>query len=160
MLEPDVEQRQIDITAICREQAASIRPEFPNATVNTPLPAEATALAHPRIGIAIEELLRNAIVHADEPDLTVSITGIVDEETVTIEVADDGPGLPEMELTALEGLFEEPLEHSRGIGLWLVQFLVAKSNGKLDTGGSTVTDDQALADGSGAVVRMTFDREE
>lgn len=149
VLEDDQRMETVDLATVGRERAADVRRDFPKATVVDDLPAEATARAHPRVGIAVDELLRNAIVHAERADVRVEITGAVEGDVVTLTVADDGPGLPEMELSALEGLFEEPMEHSRGIGLWLVQFLVAKSEGDLET---TVRED------GGTVIQLRFQR--
>ncbi|WP_167837403.1 PAS domain S-box protein [Halosimplex halophilum] len=78
---------------------------------------------------------------------TVSVTGTVDERSVTLSVVDDGPGIPDAELAALERGAETALDHGSGVGLWLVEWVVAKSGGDL----SFETDD-----GTRATVR--FDR--
>jgi signal transduction histidine kinase len=46
-------------------------------------------------------------------------------------VADDGPGIPEMEIEVLESGEETPLAHSSGIGLWLVNWLTDHLNGQI-----------------------------
>lgn len=150
VLADDPEPRPIDLVPVVHHHADGVQEDFPEAVVTVDAPESATALAHPRIGIGIDEVVRNAIIHADRADPTVAITVTTGDERVAIEVADDGPGLPSMELSALEGSFEEPLEHSRGIGLWLVQFLIAKSDASLSTRPN---------DPTGTIVRMTFERE-
>jgi len=74
---------------------------------------------------------------------TVTISSTVDEETVALHVADDGPGISETELEVLDEREETPLKHGTGVGLWLVDWVVDHSGGDLtfDTGdeGTTVT---------------------
>ncbi|WP_436928501.1 PAS domain S-box protein [Halosimplex halobium] len=81
---------------------------------------------------------QDATTHAGEAP-TVSVTGTVDERSVTLSVVDDGPGIPDAELAALERGAETPLDHGSGVGLWLVEWVVAKSGGDLsfETGDGT-----------------------
>jgi len=54
-------------------------------------------------------------------------------ETVTVRVADDGPKIPEEEsgvLTGGESL--GPLYHGSGLGLWLINWIVKRSDGTLE----------------------------
>ncbi|QLH76223.1 PAS domain S-box protein [Halosimplex rubrum] len=102
--------------------------------------------AVPVVDLAVRNLLDNALRHAGEAP-TVSVTATLAERSVTLSVADDGPGIPDAELSALERGAETPLEHGSGVGLWLVEWVVAKSGGDL----SFATDD-----GTRATIR--FDR--
>lgn len=95
---------------------------------------------------AFRELADNGIEHNDQPQPTVTITAETQaEETVAvIRFADDGPGIPDHERTILEKQTETPLQHSRGLGLWLVQWSVENAGGTLDVSensprGSVVT---------------------
>ncbi|MFB6296504.1 MAG: sensor histidine kinase [Halobacteriales archaeon] len=63
---------------------------------------------------------------------------------VTIEVADNGPGIPEQDRNVLKEGRETALEHGSGLGLWLVYWVIDKSGGVLgfdenDPRGSVVT---------------------
>ena len=149
VLEDEMGLTDVNLERIVRARVVAVSSEFPAVDVDVEAAAGSRAIAHPRIGIAIEELLRNAITHAEEARPAVTITITTGGDTVALAVADEGPGLPEMELAVLDGTFEEPLEHSRGIGLWLVQFLVAKSDATLETRAN---------DPAGTVVTMTFER--
>jgi two-component system OmpR family sensor kinase len=73
------------------------------------------------------ELVENALAYADEAVLTARVT----DETLEFSVVDDGPGLPELEREVLESSLEEPLRHSRGLGLWTVQFIVDRAGGEI-----------------------------
>ena len=102
--------------------AASIAVDVPSVT----------AIAHPKLDLAVRELVENAIVHNDRvDDPTVEISASVGEEWVTLYVADNGPGIPEFELQVLDEEEETDLSHGSGIGLWLVYWIVKRSNGEL-----------------------------
>lgn len=121
------------------------RSQFPNVTIEQSLDSEANALASPRFNRAIEELVTNSIVHndADTPKVNLIVTREDDEVAVTI--ADNGPGIPEHETNALKQRTPpDPLFHGRGLGLWLVYWIVQFSQGTInlansDQRGATVT---------------------
>jgi signal transduction histidine kinase len=98
------------------------------------------------LGLAVDNLLENAVVHTTSLSPTVEVTVRRDEETGTVEVsvADDGPGIPRQEREVLVDGQETPLDHGSGIGLWLVNWIVSESMGTVSFGendptGSVVT---------------------
>jgi PAS domain S-box-containing protein len=133
------------------------RTENPETPVDERLPASAWAQTHEAVGLAVGELLENAAVHAGGSGIEVSIEDRPDEGIVLVQVADDGPGLPEMERRVLAEGSERPLSHMEGIGLWLVNWTVTSSGGSLavDTGGTEGTNGSGTA---GTVVEMRFPR--
>ena len=101
--------------------------------VSADVPSSAPALAHESLELAVEELLENAVVHGgDPPVVSVSVTDRPDEGVVEIRVADEGPGLPEMERAVLLRGAETPLEHMEGLGLWFVNWTVSASGGTVE----------------------------
>nr|WP_231896116.1 MULTISPECIES: histidine kinase N-terminal 7TM domain-containing protein [Haloferax] len=105
--------------------------------------------AHPRFDLALTELIENAISHhSGEEPIAVRVTTDVSPTDVTIIVEDNGPGLPPSEFAVLEAGEETDLEHGSGIGLWLVYWIVSRSNGTLSV---QVSD-------SGTEVRITLNR--
>ncbi|MEY7851563.1 histidine kinase N-terminal 7TM domain-containing protein [Natrarchaeobius sp. A-rgal3] len=91
-----------------------------------------------------ENLVENGIEHveADAPVVTVSFEGIVDGRMAAVAVNDDGPGIPDHELSVLERGEETALEHGSGLGLWLVTWCVRMLGGDLTfetEDGTTVT---------------------
>lgn len=83
-------------------------------------------------------VLRNSVTNAVAyGESTVTISAGPTESGCTVEVTDDGPGIPAMELEALAAEREQPLQHSRGLGLWELKWSVDELGGEL----SFVTDD-------------------
>lgn len=73
------------------------------------------------------ELVENALTYGTEAVLTARVT----DKALEFTIIDDGPGLPDLEREVLENPIEEPLRHSRGLGLWTVQFMVNRAGGGL-----------------------------
>lgn len=101
--------------------------------------------ATPRIELAVEEVVRNAIEHHDdaEPAIAIEARRSSDGDTARVRIEDDGPGIPPEELAVLERDDETQLEHLSGIGLWLVRWIVRESGGSVrferpDPGGTVV----------------------
>jgi PAS domain S-box-containing protein len=145
LLDDESDREPIDLMTIIRGEIVGLRDEWPAADIELIGPETVSVLASPHLSLAFEEILENAIEHsnAEMPETTASVT--VNPTTVTVEVTDNGPGIPEMEVDLISDTREEtPLSHGQGMGLWLVQLLVRRSGGSLDfstneEGGSTVT---------------------
>jgi len=93
--------------------------------------------------VAVHEIVRNAVEHADDPSPTVECTVDRDGDAARLRIADDGPGIPEAELAALSAGEESPLSHASGIGLWFAHWTVRDSGGEMSVrsnpgGGSVV----------------------
>ncbi len=140
------EKHPIDVTDVIWETATGIESEHPEANLSTDMPDSAWVRIPDEFEMAIEELLRNAIEHADHetPNIEVRVSAPDDEDSdVVIDVVDDGPGIPDHEVTVISTNEETPLSHSEGLGLWLVNWIVIAADGELsfersDLGGSCV----------------------
>lgn len=139
--EPD--RVTVDVASVVATVVDRARGSHPAATIETDLPDWATASADSHLVMAVEDLVDNAIVHANDPAPRVRVSVAVTDEWVVLEVADDGPGIPEPELAVLRSGGETDLQHGSGAGLWLVTWIVERSEGELafDTSaeGTTVT---------------------
>jgi len=112
------------------------------ATVEIGDPPAVAVRAAPPSGDALAELLDNAVRHNPDAAPTVAVEFSVHEESVTVAVDDDGPGIPDAETAALAGA-ESQLDHSAGLGMWFVNWVVEATDGHLsfadaDLGGSRV----------------------
>jgi PAS domain S-box-containing protein len=135
----------LDVAAVVRTVVADVRERYPDGEMTVDLPAECRVTATHAVGQAVGELLENAFEHADRDRPSVDVRVERDADATRIVVADDGPGIPEMERRILTDDVEvDPLYHGSGLGLWFVSLAVGHSNGTLrfgenDPRGSVVT---------------------
>lgn len=124
--------RTLDLVPIVRRVADDLGGSHPEARIEVDLPDRASVSASPGIGRAIEELATNAVLHSDEAEPWVAIGVEAADGHVQVRVADDGPGIPEMERRVITGEHEiEPLYHGSGLGLWLVAWFARRSAGSI-----------------------------
>lgn len=126
------ESRQsFDLVAVVEERVAELTAEAPGVAVRTELPDSRVVRAHPSLPLAIEEALRNAIEHNDD-DVTVTVRVGRDGDATTLSIADTGRGIPEIERETLRNAEETPLEHTEGLGLWLIYWTVTRAGGTVE----------------------------
>jgi PAS domain S-box-containing protein len=84
--------------------------------------------------LAIDEAIENAIVHndLDEPQVEIQVTQVGDGRELCVEIADNGPGLPDDQWNVLMAGEETPLAHTTGIGLWLIYWTLTALGGTVD----------------------------
>jgi len=150
-------ERVVELTEIARDHVEVLTAGEALDVEPTPLrPAVETEIsrrrdAHPGADIAVVDdvpnvdvsangmlpsvfrnLLDNAVKHADGADATVEVSARTGDETVTVTVADDGPGVPEARREAIFEKGERSLESDgTGMGLYLVRTLVEQYGGEV-----------------------------
>ena len=128
-LSPELERVEMtDVVAVLLDR---LEERFPDATVTADLPETAPAASLPRIETALWELLENAGKHGGDP-AAVEVNVTETEYNIVIEIADDGPGLPESEAKVLTTGTEEPLIHGQGLGLYLAYWIIRNLKGEID----------------------------
>lgn len=125
-----------DVSALLARVTETVAARYPDADVDSDvdrsIPEGCRATAVPELEIALVELLENAIVHNDRAHPSVDVTADCEGGRVRIRIADDGPRIPEMETTVLTGERSiDQLSHGSGQGLWLVYWVVRRSDGTL-----------------------------
>ena len=109
---------------------------YPASRVTLDCPQDVRIEAERSLGVALRELIENGVVHNDRDHPTVEVTARRTGDSVKITVSDDGPGVPIEERLVLTGEQEiQPLFHGSGLGLWLVNHVVRRSNGSLEFAG-------------------------
>ncbi|WP_172861825.1 sensor histidine kinase [Halopenitus persicus] len=109
-----------DLADVIERVVETIRRDHPDVTVHVDHEGPETVAGGPGLETALRCLVENAAVHNDAPNPTVWVS-VQDAGTETvISVADDGPGIPDHEITVLDTNEETPLSHGSGVGLWLV----------------------------------------
>jgi len=122
----------VDVADVVEDIVEELRLEHPSADITAELPERAVARSHETLELALNELLENAIVHSDCGAPTVEVTVVAGDDVVEIRVADNGPGLDDTDREALLRGAETPLEHTQGLGLWLVRWAVEIADGTID----------------------------
>jgi len=127
---PDPQSR--DVVATVERQVAAVRDRHAGVDVRIAVPETAHALAIEELDAAVRELLDNAVRHTADPEPSVEVRVETGTDTVTLSVADDGPGIPDPEVDVLTHESEiGPLYHGSGMGLWMVHWIVRLSGGTL-----------------------------
>ncbi len=132
--------------------AAAVREEYaeryPEARIDVAVPDDAVVRGDERLAEAIGHLVENAVVHSrgDGPRVEIAAERHPETGTVSVRVADDGPGVPEGVRGVITGEAEvTQLNHNTGIGLWIVAWIVEAYGGEvafgpgIDGEGTTVT---------------------
>jgi PAS domain S-box-containing protein len=122
--------KEITVEPLLQRVASTLRSEHPDATIAIDCPTDVTVQAPPEFEYSISELMTNAIMHNDSSSPEVAITVTQLDESTRIEVADNGPRIPEMEREIIVGEVKEtPVYHGSGLGLWFVKLVVSQSGG-------------------------------
>jgi signal transduction histidine kinase len=91
----------------------------------------------------VDELITNAVKHNTSLDPTVHVAvTLSDDDEVRFSVSDNGPGLSAQEQHILTEGEETQLNHSSGLGLWMVTWIVTYCGGMVaadvDDEGTTI----------------------
>ena len=121
-----------DLVTIIDDCVDKITTDSPRAVFECHLPAAVDIQSGESIRFVLTELLENAVDHSEQPEPEVTVTVEAADGTVSVEIVDDGPGIPESEQQAFERETETATDHAIGIGLWLVRWAVDTAGGDLD----------------------------
>lgn len=135
--------RAVDLGATLAEVVEAVAEAYPAASLSVECPEGASVTADPEaLRVACDNLIENAAEHGGEAP-SVAVTVEQSATGTSICVADDGPGIPDLELDTLAAGTETPLQHGSGLGLWVATWLVDRVGGALDfetdEGGTRVT---------------------
>ena len=155
-------QVHVDVGAEFHDVISRMEAQFPAVSFDLQVvdPEPVFVVAVPQLGVAFENLLENAAKHNTASDPRVSVTVEVNDEgdtgvgadrieptrdvdldgsTVVVRIRDNGPGIAAHEIAVLEERVETPLEHGSGFGLWVVDWIVEKSDGTVSFDGDDGT---------------------
>jgi signal transduction histidine kinase len=132
----------ISIDQLTETVCEEVSSDYPDADIRITGPRDIEVLADTRLDRAIVEALTNAITHqhSDSPRVTITISTPT-EGTARIDIQNPGE-IPDVERKTIQQGYETQLTHSSGLGLWLIQWVVENSHGKLtfpDINGDGVT---------------------
>ncbi|ERH01100.1 MAG: signal transduction histidine kinase [Halonotius sp. J07HN6] len=130
----DPELHPVDLDSVLANEIEKARSAYDDATITVTgeLQDAPAVMATDLLSSVFRNILNNAVSHNDkaEPEITVSIEA--DGGTVSVAIADNGPGVPDTQKDEIFGRGEMGLKSSgSGIGLYLVDTLVEMYNGSV-----------------------------
>lgn len=129
----DVVVRRVDFARVVEDIIAALADSHPDVEMTTDLPEEAPVYASELLDTAVSNVIENAVEHNDHesPRIDVSIRTGEGSDFIALVVADNGPGIPEDERAVLREESETPLYHSSGMGLWVANWIITESGGRI-----------------------------
>jgi PAS domain S-box-containing protein len=127
-----LETEPIRLDTVLADAVSNASSSFPHAEIRVDGdPPSVTVAATELLESVFRNLLNNAVQHNDgEP--TVVVTATADDDTVTVRVADDGPGVPDRQKQRVFERGEKgPTSDGTGLGLYLVGVLVDSYDGEI-----------------------------
>jgi two-component system, OmpR family, sensor kinase len=130
---PERHDDAIDLSELARECAERARTAYPERTWQAVIdPGLATSGDEELLRRAIDNLLANVAAHTPD-DTTATLTAAQHDATITVEVSDDGPGVPDGQLPHIfdrfyRGSAPSPRPGS-GLGLAIVAATAAAHHG-------------------------------
>lgn len=107
----------------------------PTALSRSHPPEKIAVHAHPLVESALRNVIENAVEHNDKETARITIESVSADRAgadfIEIRIADNGPGIPAGEREVLKRGYETRLEHTSGLGLWLVNWIVVESDGQI-----------------------------
>jgi len=130
--EPDL--HPVELQSVLTNEVEKARSAYDKATITVTgdnmqgLEVVATEL----LSSVFRNLLNNAVSHNDKPEPEITVSVEDNDETVSVAIVDNGPGIPDSQKSEIFGRGEMGLESSgSGIGLYLVDMLVEMYNGSI-----------------------------
>ncbi|WP_251330814.1 ATP-binding protein [Haloplanus pelagicus] len=143
-------RERIEIGELTQEVGNRVADDF-GGTVTVDTEPVTLHTSREAVRTVVAELVSNGMKHAemDEPPVRVSVRASAQHAVITIE--DEGPGIPEQEYAVLGSVEQSQLRHGRGLGIWMVQWIVTRLGGTLsfdaDSSGTVVTVQLPRGDG-------------
>ena len=139
MLKDERESKPVSISTTITNEIKAVQSSYPHSEVvyEEPHP-DVDVLADDLLGSVFRNLLKNAIQHNDKEVPTVAVSAHADDRTVTVRVADNGPGIPDEMKDEIFGRDTKGLDsEGTGIGLYLVKKLVSSYDGDVSVEDNT-----------------------
>jgi hypothetical protein len=128
MATAEADLERVDVVDVVREELRTLERTHGDVAVSLSAPGDAPALADSLLRAAVENVLENAVVHADRDAVAVDVAVERETDVVRIAVADDGPGIPE---DLRESVFDPGVGSGTGMGLFLVDRILTRYGGEV-----------------------------
>ena len=154
---PALDRTPVDVRTVVREALSAVRPQFDQQGIaldvvmpDRPCPAR---IDRDRMTQVLLNLLSNAAKYSADADPHVSVRVNREQNTFTIAVADNGPGIPKDQQDAIFEKFRQARNRvgpqaGSGLGLAIARQIVRRHHG-------TLTVDSTPGDGATFTVRLS-----
>ena len=124
------EPEPVDLGEILNEKAAKFRRGHDALSVTVETGSLPPVRADSLLASVIENIFQNAVEHNDSEAPAIEVTATVEAETVTLRIADNGPGVDdEMKEEIFEEAVTSETSGSVGFGLYFVRVMVERYGG-------------------------------
>ncbi|ELZ79653.1 putative light and redox sensing histidine kinase [Haloferax larsenii JCM 13917] len=131
MLQDETKRQPVSLRRVVSQQADDLRSADSDAVITLDESLRGVTIrADDMFDSVIRNLLKNAVQHTrkDRPEITVSAA--VEDGRVEVQIADNGPGVPDSQKESIFGKGEKGLDsEGTGIGLYLVNTVVESYGG-------------------------------
>lgn len=114
-----------EVMSVVNQVTAAIQNTYPRAMITVQGSSDLYVNTNDNLYVALNHILENAVVHCDrdQPLVFVTVNVLQDSEQVNIEIADNGPGIPEIESIIFDNEDRiSTIDHNSGLGLWIIKF--------------------------------------
>lgn len=118
-----------DLTGLLESELEGLQDIHDSVEFTADLPDYVPVMADSLLRHLFWNLLSNAVEHNDSPTPRIDLSVELAAETVSVRIADNGPGIPEHER---ERLFERAKEGDHGIGLFIVKTLADRYDARVE----------------------------
>ncbi len=136
--------KTVPVSELYDDVITSLGDEASEATIMLECPSKDPVYVPERLKPALRELFENALRHTENaaPSITLEVNVDTETERVSLTVADDGQGIPDVVCKTLKQGQETDLQHLTGVGFWLVKWIVTALGGTLEIKTDDVTGSQ------------------
>lgn len=121
----------VKIKNIIKYTKKDIKSKYPESSIIANTPKENIKVDY-ILQTALEEIIENAVIHnTKKPKIKININKEPQQKMIYISIKDNGPGLPKEQERFLNKERKTRQINGRGIGLWLVYWIVKSLGGKI-----------------------------
>lgn len=131
LIESPDENLRFDLAEVVGAAAGGVREEYQDAEIDVDVDETIAVTAHGALEIALENVIENACEHHPTNAPRVDVSCRPSGDRVDLVIEDDGPGIPEHEIEVLSEGAETKLAHGSGLGLWIVTWVIDRSEGEV-----------------------------
>lgn len=129
--EEDPDLGPVHLRPILENELRNVRDRYEAVETELDAPSEMQVIADDLVRRVFSNLFRNAVKHNDGEQKRVSVSVTKTDESTTVEIEDNGSGIPEEER---DGIFDPEIKKrsNHGLGLTIVARLIDRYGGDVD----------------------------